>query len=423
MKLLSLALSLLRAKKRSFILMMICIIFSTLLFNFAITASSDYLTEKAYITSHRYDKKILHGTLSSKAPITDEKIVSEFEKYGINCRVERYHETTLELFSVNSRITDNEINNMDDDTFYRFLYDINGTLLGYSTEYSEYLDIGLSGERPDKSKDYGGKIPVIASYTSRCNIGDTIKYKCGKGITELIVVGKYTDNYLDGVILYNADTESLGTTFYTDADILYNSGLATAPENQKDYSGESEDKRYYQYVIILKNNNTSLAETEARIIDGLNANSDDAKGDLYMNIRYPADPDLLYRDNMLLIQLMPVFIMIAIVGTLGVIANILLNAEKRTKAMAVFRLCGGKIRSVIILELVCDTAVTVISVLAATLILLAINSIFAIEIINAQSGLFTAVYLIAISVIVSIAGSVTLVRNNMLETIRRYENV
>lgn len=423
MKLLSLALSLLRAKKRNFILMMICIIFSTLLFNFAITASSDYLTEKAYMTSHRYDKKILHGTLSSKSPITDVKIASQFEKYGINCRVERYHETTLELFSVNSRITDNEINNMDDDTFYRFLYDINGTLLGYSTEYSEYLDIGLSGERPDKSKDYGGKIPVIANYTSRYNIGDTIKYKCGKGITELIVVGKYTDNYLDSVILYNADTESLGTTFYTDADILYNSGLATAPENQKDYSGESEDKRYYQYVIILKNNNSSLAETEARIIDGLNANSDDAKGDLYMNIRYPADPDLLYRDNMLLIQLMPVFIMIAIVGTLGVIANILLNAEKRTKAMAVFRLCGGKIRSVIILELVCDTAVTVISVLAATLILLAINSIFAIEIINAQSGLFTAVYLIAISVIVSIAGSVTLVRSNMLETIRRYENV
>lgn len=423
MKLLSLALSLLRAKKRNFILMMICIIFSTLLFNFAITASSDYLTEKAYMTSHRYDKKILHGTLSSNAPITDEKIASQFEKYGINCRVERYHETILELFSVNSRITDNEINNMDDDTFYRFYNDINGTLLGYSTEYSEYLDIGLSGERPDKSKNYGDKIPVIASYTSRCNIGDTIKYKCGKGITELIVVGKYTDNYLDGVILYNADTESLGTTFYTDADILYNSGLATAPENQKDYSGESEDKRYYQYVIILKNNNTSLAETEARIIDGLNANSDDAKGDLYMNIRYPADPDLLYRDNMLLIQLMPVFIMIAIVGTLGVIANILLNAEKRTKAMAVFRLCGGKIRSVIILELVCDTAVTVISVLAATLILLAINSIFAIEIINAQSGLFTAVYLIAISVIVSIAGSVTLVRSNMLETIRRYENV
>ena len=423
MKLLSLALSLLRAKKRNFILMMICIIFSTLLFNFAITASSNYLTEKAYMTSHRYDKKILHGTLSSKSPITDVKIASQFEKYGINCRVERYHETILELFSVNSRITDNEINNMDDDAFYRFYNDINGTLLGYSTEYSEYLDIGLSGERPDKSKDYGGKIPVIANYTSRYNIGDTIKYKCGKGITELIVVGKYTDNYLDSVILYNADTESLGTTFYTDADILYNSGLATAPENQKDYSGESEDKRYYQYVIILKNNNSSLAETEARIIDGLNANSDDAKGDLYMNIRYPADPDLLYRDNMLLIQLMPVFIMIAIVGTLGVIANILLNAEKRTKAMAVFRLCGGKIRSVIILELVCDTAVTVISVLAATLILLAINSIFAIEIINAQSGLFTAVYLIAISVIVSIAGSVTLVRSNMLETIRRYENV
>lgn len=424
MKLLSLALSLLRSKKRSFILMMICIIFSTLLFNFAITVSSDYLAEKAYITSNRYDKKILHGTLSSKAPITDEKIASQFAKYGINCRVERYYETALNLFSVNSTITDSEINNMDDDTFYRFHNDINGTLLGYSTEYSEYLDIGLSGERPDKSKDYGGKIPVIASYTSRCNIGDTIKYKCGQGITELLVVGKYTDNYLDSMILYNSDTASFGTTFYTDADILYSSGLATAPENQEDHSGESGDNRYRQYVILLKNNNTSLAEIEARIIDGLNANSDDAKGDLYMNIRYNVtDIDLLYRDNMLLIQLMPVFIMIAVVGTLGVIANILLNAEKRTKSMAVFRLCGGKTRSVIILELVCDTAVTVISVLAATLILLAINHIFAIEIIDAQSGLFTAVYLIAISVIVSIAGSVTLVRSNMLETIRRYENV
>lgn len=423
MKLLSLAFSLLKSKKRNFILMMICIIFSTLLFNFAFTASSDYLAEKAYMTSHRYDKKILHGTLSSTAPITDEKIASQFKMYGIDCRVERYYETTLELFSANSRITDNEINNMDEDTFYRFLYDINGSLLGYSTEYSEYLDIGLSGERPDKTKDYGGKIPVIANCLARCNIGDTVKYKCGQGITELLVVGKYTDNYLDSVILYNADTESMGTTFYTDADILYSSGLATAPEYQEDHSGENRDNRYHQYVILLKNNNTSLAEIEARIIDGLGANSDDAKGDLYMNIRYPADPDLLYRDNMLLIQLMPVFIMIAIVGTLGVIANILLSAEKRTKAMAVFRLCGGKTRSVLALELICDTSVTVISVLAATLILLAVNSIFSIEVINVQSGLFTAVYLIAISAIVSIVGSVTLIRSNTLETIRRYENI
>ena len=230
MKLLSLAFSLLKLKKRNFILMMICIIFSTLLFNFAFTASSGYLAEKSYLTSHRYDKKILHGTLSSTAPITDEKIASQFEKYGINCRVERYYEATLELFSVNSRITDNEINNMDDDTFYRFYNDINGSLLGYSTEYSEYLDIGLSGERPDKTKDYGGKIPVIVGCSARCNIGDTIKYRCGQGITELLVVGKYTDNYLDSMILHNADTASFGTTFYTDADILYNSGLATLPK-------------------------------------------------------------------------------------------------------------------------------------------------------------------------------------------------
>ncbi len=424
MKLLSLAFSLLKSKKRNFILMMICIIFSTLLFNFAFTASSGYLAEKSYLTSHRYDKKILHGTLSSTAPITDEKIVSEFKKYGINCRVERYYEATLELFSVNSHITDNEINNMDDDTFYRFYNDINGSLLGYSTEYSEYLDIGLSGERPDKTKDYGGKIPVIVGCSARCNIGDTIKYRCGQGITELLVVGKYTDNYLDSMILYNSDTASFGTTFYTDADILYSSGLATAPENQEDHSGESGDNRYRQYVILLKNNNTSLAEIEARIIDGLNANSDDAKGDLYMNIRYNVtDPDLLYRDNMLLIQLMPVFIMIAIVGTLGVIANVLLNAEKRTKAMAVFRLCGGKTRSMLALELICDTSVTVISVLAATLILLAVNTIFSVEVINVQSGLFTAAYLIAVSAIVSIVGSVTLIRSKMLETIRRYENV
>ena len=421
MKLLSLALSLLKSKKRNFILMMICIVFSTLLFNFAFTASSDYLAEKSYITSHRYDKKILHGTLSSTAPITDEKIASQFEKYGIDCRVERYYETTLGLFSANSRITDNEINNMDEDTFYRFMHDTSGSLLGYSTEYSEYLDIGLSGERPDKSKDYGGKIPVIANCSARCNVGDTVKVKCGQGITELLVVGKYTDNYLDSVILYNAD---IGTTFYTDADILYSSGLATAPEDQEEHFDESGDNRYRQYVILLKNNNTSLAEIAARIIDGLDANSDDAKGDLYLNINYAvADTDLLYHDNMLLIQLMPVFIMIALVGTLGVIANILLSAEKRTKAMAVFRLCGGKTRSVLALELICDTSVTVISVLAATLILLAVNGIFSIEVINVQSGLFTAAYLIAITAIVSIVGSVTLIHSNTLETIKRYENV
>ena len=91
--------------------------------------------------------------------------------------------------------------------------------------------------------------------------------------------------------------------------------------------------------------------------------------------------------------------------------------------MAVFRLCGGKTRSMLALELICDTSVTMISVLAATLILLAVNTIFSVEVINVQSGLFTAAYLIAVSAIVSIAGSVTLVRSNMLETIRRYENV
>ncbi|MFR2155138.1 MAG: hypothetical protein ACLS48_11235 [[Eubacterium] siraeum] len=93
-------------------------------------------------------------------------------------------------------------------------------------------------------------------------------------------------------------------------------------------------------MIILKNGNASLGEIAARIIDGLDANSDDSKGDLYMNIRYDvADLDLLYRDNMLLIQLMPVFIMIAVVGTLGVIANILLNAENAQKQWR-YSVCG-----------------------------------------------------------------------------------
>ena len=116
MKLLSLALSLLRSKKRSFILMMICIIFSTQLHNYSFTVSTEYLAEKSYITSNLYDKKILHGTLSSKAPITDEKIVSEFEKYGINCRVERYYESAVNLISVTSTITDSQIINMYEDT-------------------------------------------------------------------------------------------------------------------------------------------------------------------------------------------------------------------------------------------------------------------------------------------------------------------
>lgn len=62
------------------------------------------------------------------------------------------------------------------------------------------------------------------------------------------------------------------------------------------------------------------------------------------------------------------------------------------------------------------------STIVSFIILLIIKLIFGLNIINADSILFTALYLLILTVLISIIGNITLLKSKMLDVIRRYEN-
>ena len=62
------------------------------------------------------------------------------------------------------------------------------------------------------------------------------------------------------------------------------------------------------------------------------------------------------------------------------------------------------------------------STIVSFIILLVIKLIFGLNIINADSILFTALYLLILTVLISIIGNITLLKSKMLDVIRRYEN-
>ena len=72
------------------------------------------------------------------------------------------------------------------------------------------------------------------------------------------------------------------------------------------------------------------AELESRIRNTWSAN-DEKKGDIIFG--YPlfgVDKDTFSRDYISLLQLFPAFIAIAVVGSIGIVANGFLNAESRS---------------------------------------------------------------------------------------------
>ena len=70
----------------------------------------------------------------------------------------------------------------------------------------------------------------------------------------------------------------------------------------------------------------------------------------------------------------------------------------------------------------CELVVMLFSTIVSFIILLIIKLIFGLNIINADSILFTALYLLILTVLISIIGNITLLKSKMLDVIRRYEN-
>ena len=71
MKILSLIRSVLLSRKRNCILISLCFIFTTLLFNLMIAISSDYISGIIYISKNRYDRTAVTAMAGSLKPLSE----------------------------------------------------------------------------------------------------------------------------------------------------------------------------------------------------------------------------------------------------------------------------------------------------------------------------------------------------------------
>ena len=416
MKILSLIQSVLLSRKRNCIMISLCFIFTTLLFNLMIAISSDYINGVNYISKNRYDRTAIVTHTTSLKPLSAQRISDELKRQGIKCRMEILNINNSLMYSEQSRISDEYIKLLtynlhpDNLSLYNRYEKDSFNVSGYTTEPSEYLDVELEGEKPDISDK---------------EIGDTVKGRAAQGKFELLVVGKYKSNEVWDLLLSPGDL-LYNSSYFTDYRILEKSGCYT-PDNrdftEKQY--ENDDNYFHQHfcdVILLKTDDMFYAELESRIRNTWSAN-DEKKGDIIFG--YPlfgVDKDTFSRDYISLLQLFPAFIAIAVVGSIGIVANGFLNAESRIKAAAVFRSCGANTSKIAIINTVCELVVMLFSTIVSFIILLIIKLIFGLNIINADSILFTALYLLILTVLISIIGNITLLKSKMLDVIRRYEN-
>lgn len=431
MKILSLIRSVLLSRKRNCIMISLCFIFTTLLFNLMIAISSDYISGINYISKNRYDRTAIITRVGSLKPLSEQRISDELKKQGVNCRMEIIDLNRSILFSEQSRITDADIKQLTYDLsldnmyiYYKYAEDAL-SISGYTTELSEFLDVELEGEKPDINKDYGGKIPVIAYPGSDKEIGDTVKARAAQGKVELLIVGKYKSWQLWDLLLSPSGLHD-NNSYATDYRILDKSGYCVPHDQDYTEKQYQNDNNYFHEhncnVVLLKTDDMFYAEFESRIRNTLSAN-DEKKGDiLFGNPLYGVNKDTFSRDYLELLQLFPAFIAIAIVGSLGIVANGFLNAESRIKAAAVFRSCGANTSKIAIINTVCELVVMLFSTIVSFIILLVIKLAFGLNVINADSILFTALYLLILTVLISVIGNITLLKSKMLDVIRRYEN-
>ena len=419
MKILSLIRSVLLSRKRNCIMISLCFIFTTLLFNLMIAISSDYINGVNYISKNRYDRTAIVTHTTSLKPLSAQRISDELKRQGIKCRMEILNINNSLMYSEQSRISDEYIKLLtynlhpDNLSIYNRYEKDSFNVSGYTTEPSEYLDVELEGEKPDINKDYGGKIPVIVQSVSDKEIGDTVKGR------------KYKSNEVWDLLLSPSD-KLYNSSYLTDYRILEKSGCYT-PDNrdftEKQY--ENDDNYFHEHfcdVILLKTDDMFYAELESRIRNTWSVN-DEKKGDImFGNPLFGVDKDTFSNDYISLLQLFPAFIAIAVVGSIGIVANGFLNAESRIKAAAVFRSCGANTSKIAIINTVCELVVMLFSTIVSFIILLIIKLISGLNIINADSILFTALYLLILTVLISIIGNITLLKSKMLDVIRRYEN-
>ena len=153
MKILSLIRSVLLSRKRNCIMISLCFIFTTLLFNLMIAISSDYINGVNYISKNRYDRTAIVTHTTSLKPLSAQRISDELKRQGIKCRMEILNINNSLMYSEQSRISDEYIKLLtynlhpDNLSLYTRYEKDSFNVSGYTTELSEYLDVELEGEK------------------------------------------------------------------------------------------------------------------------------------------------------------------------------------------------------------------------------------------------------------------------------------
>ena len=109
----------------------------------------------------------------------------------------------------------------------------------------------------------------------------------------------------------------------------------------------------------------------------------------------------VYFENLYIFTIMsfPMFLMIFIIGTLGVVGNLIVNADSNISNMAVFRLCGAKVKTICLLTAVGEAALTLPALAVSLLICLLIGLVFGFAAISVLSSVITTAVVLTITLI------------------------
>lgn len=426
MKLIYLINSLIAARKRTAVLTMISVFFITVLFNYFFAASYDYITFRDYISRGDYENRMAVFQIQSDAPITDEAIQKLLTPAGFENSWEYSLAQTPGLLKANAPISSTEqyYDHAGQMTSERLESD--DALIEYTREFSEMLETSYAGELPDINKDYGGKIPMIASFGSPYNIGDTMEYNFRGTLISVIITAKYTDDNLSRFAESNnrSGLRAGGSWLFADREIMYKYGAQQPPDKQESFVGRNDSEesgQHYRVQIYIIGDKLPFAEFFDRVTI-----ADQSGDDIYSITEVgSAMPSVskLDSDNRLIICSLPLFVIIFLIGSIGAAANGFLNLDSRRKSLAVLKLCGMKRKSLIPVAFACETAVTAAAA-AAALIFSAVLGIFLqTDIISPLGALVSSLYIVTLSVVMTAVQIISVERDNSLEVIRRYENI
>ena len=357
MKTLYLLKSLLSSNKKYITIISVCFILTAFLFNLSVAVTEDYIAKKIYISRTDYENRYAVLRFSSYSPNTDENIGQALKEAEIDSFFCDYFSGYFLPYEDTS-LSQEDVYTMTESDYEKYFNDVR--LYAYSTEYSEEFETAFVGEKPDANKDYGGNIPVIASYKSGLSIGDTVKSNYfGKAVT-FVVTAKYSDSNLETFF------EIENKMIFTDREFLYKYGMTERPENQPELS-VGGDNMYNRIVFVRKPDNISVSEFKARIRYLTDKLSDDKTKISVENnaILTDSDVDIRCRE---IIMLIPIIILIFGIGTMGTVANLLISTDKRKNSYKIFRICNARKGRLYLLTTLCEFTVTLFSLGVALLL-------------------------------------------------------